>query len=125
MTASSLFDRLGGSNGVRAIVNDILLNHLENPTINKRYLPLLDDEAHKDQVVTHLCHFLEAGIGGPERYAGKSMPDAHRGMNITAEEYMAAIDDIMNALTKNGVDEGSRNEILAILYAIKGEIIRL
>ena len=73
----------------------------------------------------HLCNFLAAGSGGTEQYTGRSMPDAHRGMNIGAGEYMAAIDDIMAALQKHGIDEQSQKDVLAIAFALKGQIINL
>jgi truncated hemoglobin YjbI len=36
-----------------------------------------------DAIRKHLCAFLEAGSGGTAQYTGRSMRDAHRGMNIS------------------------------------------
>ena len=35
----TLFDRLGGREGISVIVNDALENHMNNPNINARFLP--------------------------------------------------------------------------------------
>jgi hemoglobin len=51
------------------------------------------------------------------------MVQAHRGMNIDATEYMAAIDDIMLVLDRHQVDEQSKKDVLAIAYSLKGEIM--
>jgi len=53
------------------------------------------------------------------------MPDAHRGMNISAQEYMAAIDDILGTLEKHRIDEQTRKDVLAIAYSLKDQIIHV
>lgn len=121
----SLYDRLGGADGVRALVEDIVEAHMGNPTIRARFLPYRDSPEHLAAVKHHLCTFLSAGCGGPEQYAGRTMADTHRGMNISEAEYMAALDDILGVLERHGVDEQTRKEILAIAYSLKGEIMHV
>lgn len=123
-TSASLFQRLGGSDGIRSLVDDIVAEHLANPTINKRFLPMTEEPEKLATAKKHLCAFLEMGSGGPQNYTGRSMVDAHRGMNITGEEYLAAIDDIMTVLARHSIDEATRNEMLAIAYSLKPEIMR-
>lgn len=53
------------------------------------------------------------------------MLSAHLGMNINEAEYMAAIDDVLAALDKHGVGSREKEEVLAILYGLKGEILRV
>jgi hypothetical protein len=38
---------------------------------------------------------------------------------------MAAMDDILRALEKNDVDPGTRGEVTAILYSLKGQVLRV
>lgn len=122
---SSLYQRLGGTEGIHDLVDTIVAAHLENPIIAKRYLPLTQDPARMATVRKHLCDFLESGAGGPAQYSGKSMVDAHRGMNISGEEYLAATDDIMGALAKHQIDEATQKDVLGILYSLKPEVMRL
>jgi hemoglobin len=96
-----LFERLGGSPGISVLVEDIVGLHLENPTISARFCPYLEMPDKLQAVKQHLCAFLEAGSGGRAQYTGRSMRDAHRGMNINATEYMAAVDDIVTVLRKH------------------------
>jgi hemoglobin len=35
------------------------------------------------------------------------------------------MDDIVSALSKNAVDEATKNEVIAILYSLKNDIIRV
>lgn len=124
-TPASLYARLGGTPGIRALVDDIVQAHMENPTIKTRFLPYADDPEQLAVIKGHLCAFLEAGSGGPASYEGRSMPDAHRGMNIGEAEYMAAVDDILGVLDRHGIDEETRKDVLAIAYSLKGEIMHL
>lgn len=122
---STLYDRLGAADGIAALVDDIVDAHLNNPVIQARFQPLAEDPARFEQAKGHLRKFLGAGTGGPEAYEGRDMVEAHRGMNVSAAEYMAAMDDIMNTLEAHKVDEQSRKDVLFIAYSIKGEIMHL
>jgi len=117
-----LYNRLGGIKGITAIVDDIVENHMSNPAVNARFLPLKDNPEHFAEVRQHLINFLAAGSGGPEEYTGKDMLSSHTGMNISQGEYMHVIDDIMKALNKNSIDEQTQKDVLAIAYSLKGDI---
>lgn len=121
----TLYERLGGVKGITAIVDDIVEAHMSNPGVKARFLPLKDDPKHFTEVRQHLIEFLAAGSGGPEQYTGKDMLSAHRGMNISEEEYMKVIDDILHALDKNKIDDQTRKDVLAIAYSLKDQMIRV
>lgn len=125
MQSDSLFTRLGATRGIETIVEDIVQAHLENPLIRARFLPIAEEPAKLAAAKQHLCTFLAAGSGGPQAYAGRSMPDAHRGMNISANEYVAAIDDILAVLQRHGIDDETRKDVLAIAWSLKGDIVHV
>lgn len=125
MENQSLFKRLGGSPGIAALVDDVVARHLANPAIGVRFRPVADDPEKFATAKKHLCAFFEMGSGGPAHYTGRSMRDAHRGMNVSEAEYMAAIDDILDALKARGADEATQKDVLAIAYSLKGDIVRL
>lgn len=121
----SLFERLGGRAGINALVEDIVALHMENPIISARFRPYLDTPDKLAITKNHLCTFLESGTGGSAAYEGRDMRSTHRGMNIRAEEYMAALDDILAAMNKRGVDEATQKDVLAIAYSLKGDILHM
>ncbi|MBE7216299.1 group 1 truncated hemoglobin [Shewanella benthica] len=114
----SLYERLGGELKIARIAADIFDTHTTNPTVANRY-----QDSDRERVIKMVTEFLCAGTGGPQDYTGKSMPEAHRCMNINEAEYLAVIDDIMAALDKNEVGELEKQELLMIAYSLKGEII--
>jgi hemoglobin len=118
---TSLYERLGRREGIERITRSVLKNHLANPLIRTRY------ENSKDlaQVERRVVEFFCAGAGGPETYTGKDMRATHRGMNVSEQEFVTVIDDVLAALEENGVDPPTRNEVLAILWSLKNEVIRV
>lgn len=121
MQASSLYDRLGGAQGVAQIVDDVVANHLRNPVVKTRFENARDLEHLKKMAREFFC----AGTGGPEPYTGKDLLAAHKGMNISEQEYLAVVDDIVSALSKNERSEVTIKDVVAILYALKGQVIRV
>ena len=119
--SESLYQRLGGSIGITRIVDDLVAAHLANPAVNARFANVKD----LDHLKRMACEFFCAGAGGPETYTGKDMLAAHKGMNISEQEYLAVMDDVVSAMTKHEIDEGTKGEVVAILYSLKGNIIRV
>lgn len=117
----SLYDRLGRFDGITRIVHDVMDAHLANPLIRTRFEAAQDLDHAKKMAVEFFC----AGCGGPESYTGRDLLVAHKGMNISEQEYMAAMDDILAALAKNDIDPSTRSEVTAVLYSMKGQVIRV
>jgi hemoglobin len=53
------------------------------------------------------------------------MVEAHRGMNISEQEFMAVLDDAMAALEKHGVGQQEKMEVLFILHSMRTEVVRM
>ena len=121
MSASTLYDRLGRRAGIERITRTLIENHLANPVVKTRYANS-DDLA---RVERRAVEFFCAGTGGPENYSGMDMRTTHRGMNVSEQEFVAVLDDAMAALESNGVDATTRGEVLALLWSLKGEVVRV
>ena len=119
----TLFERLGGTAGITAIVDDVIEAHMNNPAINARFKPFQDQPERFAEIRQHTIEFFSAGSGGPVEYKGRDMPTTHQGMNISAAEYMHVIDDIMGVLDKHNIDEESKKDVLAILWSLKQTIM--
>lgn len=120
----SIYERLGAAAGIERLTEDIVEAHMRNPVIKARFAPYRDDPERLAEIKKHVAGFFAAGTGGPAPYRGRSMPETHRGMNISEAEYIATLDDILGVLAVHGIDEETRGEVLAILYSLKGDILR-
>ncbi|WP_026437707.1 group 1 truncated hemoglobin [Acidovorax sp. JHL-9] len=119
--ATTLYQRLGESAGIARLVDDVIAAHLSNPLVKTRYENVKDLERTKKMATEFFC----AGAGGPQAYTGKDMLTVHKGMNISEQEYLAVMDDIVGAMVKHQLDDATKNEVIGILYALKGDIIRV
>lgn len=117
----SLYDRLGRVEGITRIVHDVMQGHLANPLIATRFRA----SQNLDQVELRVVEFFCAGAGGPEQYTGRELLATHRGMNVSEQEFIAAVDDIVRALEKNEVDAATRGEVVGILFSLKDQVLRV
>ncbi|RLD26302.1 MAG: group 1 truncated hemoglobin [Bacteroidetes bacterium] len=120
----TIYEKLGGAEGISDAVDQIVAKHLENDDIKHYFLPLTENPEYFEQFKQHVKDFLGAGTGGGTEYNGRDMVGAHTGLNISEADFLAAIDDILFVLDANKVDRVSRNELLATLYSMKAAVIK-
>jgi hemoglobin len=118
---TSLYEQLGKADGIRRLVDDIMAAHLANPLVKSRFEGV-EDLAHAKQLA---FEFFCAGSGGAEAYTGRDMRQAHRHMNISEQEYLAAMDDFVVAMRKNRIGDDAQKDVIAILFGLKDDIIRV
>jgi hemoglobin len=118
MAKKPLYDRLGGTPAITAVVDDFIGNVAGDARINGRFakanIPRL-----KQQLVDQICE----ASGGPCTYKGASMLDAHRGMKITEAEFSALVEDLVKSLDKFKVPSQEKSELLTALGAMKPQIV--
>ena len=119
----TIYEKIGGAEGVSEIVDEIVAEHLKNENIKHYFEPLAANEEHMNQFKKHVRDFLGVGTGGSEQYQGRDMVGAHKGLKISEADFLYAIDDILLVLDRRKVDRASRNELLATLYSMKSAVI--
>ncbi len=50
---------------------------------------------------------------------------AHRGMNISEQEFMAVLNDILVALQANGIGQREQEELLLANFNLRADIVRV
>lgn len=115
----SLYERIGGEVKARVIVSDIWDNHSANPIVKDRFAG--SDPAYVKQRVFEI--FAAATGATDVKYDGKDMKSAHMGMNISEMEFNAVVDDVLAACASNGIEQQELNEILAILWSVRKDIV--
>jgi hemoglobin len=61
--------------------------------------------------------------GGPQKYSGRSMYEAHKGMKITGPEWEAFMDDLQQSLDKFNVPAQEQAELKAIVESTRADIV--
>lgn len=114
----SLYERLGGTEGITQIANDVVELHLKNPAVAPRFKGA-DPVKLKHGAAT----FFITGTGGPAVYEGKDMLATHKHMNISNREFVAVCEDAVEALAMNGIGQREQEEVLFIFFSMRNEII--
>jgi hemoglobin len=65
-----------------------------------------------------------AASGGPCQYEGRSMREAHRGLNIRNADFNALVEDLVITLDKFGVGEREQRELLTVLGSLRRDVVQ-
>jgi hemoglobin len=136
---TTLFDRLGGQDGINAIIDDFTQRALEDPRVNWqrqgterggffRRNKSVAWNATPENVATlkkHLSQFLALATGGPAEYEGKSIKAAHADMRITNPEFDAVIGDLKASLDKLQIPDQEQKELLSIIESTRPQIVTI
>lgn len=113
---ASLWDRLGGEKAVRPLVKDLIAEAAADPRVNftrgGKYK--LDDKA-KQRLEQTLVELVSEAGGGPLKYTGKNIAEAHAGMKITRDEYNHFTYALARVITKHDVKLKERFELMDLM----------
>ncbi len=124
VTTPSLYERLGGADNIAVVVDDIIergyaseiLN--ANPRIAEAHARF-PKAAYKFKVTLLVCQ----STGGPYKYVGRTMKEAHQHLNVTETEWRELISIVRQSLDKYRVPRKEQDEVIAGLEKTKGEIV--
>jgi hemoglobin len=117
----TLYQRLGGREAIKQVVDDFVANLAADPRVNARFKGL--DAAKMTKLQTDLADQICDLTGGPCAYLGRDMKAVHAGMNITEAEWNATVEDLMKTLNKFKVGPKEQQELLSALGGMKKDIV--
>lgn len=117
-TKPSLYERLGGTGPITAVVGKFVANVAADKRING-YFAKADIPNLKRQLVDQVC----MASGGPCTYTGKDMKTTHKGMKITSAAFTALVEDLVAALDTFNVPEQEKGELLSVLGPMSKDIV--
>ena len=120
----SLYDRLGGTYAIATVVDDFIERLLVNDVLNAN--PAIKEartRVPKAGLKYRVTALVSQVTGGPEKYSGRSMKDAHKRLNITEKEWAAMRAEFKKSLDKFSVPEKEQNELFAIVESTKKDIV--
>jgi hemoglobin len=118
--AQSLYDRLGGKDAIKAVIDEFVGITANDTRINKKFAKTNIDRL-KFELVEQIC----AATGGPCKYTGRDMKTAHKNMGVTEGEFNALVENLVKALDKFNVKDKEKNELLGLLSPMKSDIVEV
>jgi hemoglobin len=115
---ASIFDRIGGQKSVNAAVEIFYGKVIADPIVNG-FFKNTDMKAQRAKQ----AKFLAFVMGGPEKWKGKSMLEAHKGMNLTDEHFGAIAGHLQSTLQELNVPADVIGEIMTIAASTHDDIV--
>src|SRR5215468_625996 len=116
----SLYDRLGGKDSIKAVVDEFVTRVAADTRINQKFA-----KSNIDRVKFELVEQICMASGGPCKYTGLDMKTAHKNMGVTDGEFNALVENLVGALDKFKVGEKEKNELLGKLGPMKSQIVEV
>ena len=114
----ALYHALGGTEGITHVV-DVFLQRINGDARINTLFHNVDHDDLRRLVIEQLC----AATGGPCRYTGRSMEEAHSGLNLTDADFKAFVDDLVAAMNQLKVAKPNQKKLLALLAPMKPQIV--
>lgn len=122
--SKSLYTRLGGLQPISVVVNDFIDVIVVDEILNTN--PAID-AARKVVPAAYLKYHVTAMVcqvtGGPCKYHGRTMKDAHAHLNISEKDWQQMEVLFKSVLDKHGVPEQEQQDLMAIVGSTKAEIV--
>ncbi|MHB1260963.1 MAG: group I truncated hemoglobin [Thermoplasmatota archaeon] len=131
MATKPLFERLGGAFAIAAVVDHFSDNVLANPVVGKKSKNPALREWSMNQTAARMpgLKFMRtlwvcSVSGGPFKYdgAGKPLGNAHKDLNITAEEFDAVAAELARSLAQFKVPKRETDEVMAAFNQQKPDV---
>ena len=113
-----LYDRLGGTPGITAVVEEFVTTTGKDPRIAQFFINA-DIPRLKKLMVEQICQ----NTGGPCHYTGKTMKESHANMHVKGGDFDAFIDDLTKTLAKLNVPARETNEVVTAFQSLETQVV--
>jgi len=119
----SLYERLGGYDGITVFVDD-LLPRLQGDSQLGRFWENRGDDGiarEKQLLIDYLC----SSAGGSMYYTGRDMRTSHKGMKISESDWAAFLDHAGATLKALQVPPQECDELVEFVLSLKDDIVEV
>ena len=119
--ASSLYQRIGHAGGLLWLVNTLYLRVLADPLLMS-YFKHLDDQ-DRQWLRWHMLTLLAVVTGGPTKYQGRDLHEAHADLHITEEAFDQVVWHLQATLQELEIQPQDQQAILAAVQARRDAVV--
>ncbi|WP_041522053.1 group I truncated hemoglobin [Gilvimarinus agarilyticus] len=114
----TLYDRLGGPQGVDAIVYQLLVNISQDDRVIDRF-DGVDIEKFRVGFAQYICSVSHGGCV----YSGDNMQQIHAGHDYTATEFNAIVSNLIDAMEHEKIPTRTQNQLLKRLASSYDDVV--
>jgi hemoglobin len=117
----TLYERLGGYNGISAVVDDFAGRLFTDATVGKYFVGMGTDtrESFKQKNKNLVCNVT----GGPCKVISRPAKTVHAGLGITDAEFNIVVGHLSEALDKYKVPSAEHKQLMAIIATLRKDIV--
>ena len=121
MNQKSLYERLGGYDGITGFANDLLPRLQADSQLDRFWQNRGDDGIAREKQL--LIDYLCASAGGPMYYTGRDMKTSHKGMKISESDWSIFLQHAGATMEALQVPKQECDEIVAFVLSLKADIV--
>lgn len=121
MDQKSLYERLGGYDGITAFTNDLLPRLKADPQLGRFWQNRGDDGVEREHQL--LIDYLCSSAGGPMYYTGRDMKIAHKGMKISDSDWSKFLEHAGATLKALQVPKNECDDVATFVSGLKKDIV--
>ncbi|MEM6429505.1 MAG: group 1 truncated hemoglobin [Deinococcota bacterium] len=117
-TSLTIYEALGGEATFHAAVNELYDRILSDARIN-HYFANTDMNVQRK----HMASFMMMVFGGPNEYLGRTMHDAHQGLQLSEDDFQAVTEHLVGTLQHFEVPQATINGIVSAVASLTPEVV--
>lgn len=121
MNQKSLYERLGGYDGITAFTNNLLPRLQADSQLGRFWQNRGDDGIAREKQL--LIDFLCSSADGPMYYTGRDMKTSHKGMKISESDWSVFLQHAGATMEVLQVPQQECDEIAAFVLSLKDDIV--
>lgn len=114
----SVYEKIGGDGAVDAAVDIFYRKVLSDELISDFF-----ESTDMDQMRAKQKSFLTMAFGGPNKYSGLDMREAHKHMNLNEGHFDAVAGHLVSTLKELTVPQEYIDEIVSIALSVKDDVL--
>jgi len=123
MNQKSLYERLGGYEGITVIVEEFMSRLKGDAQLGRFWQNRGDDGIARENQL--LIDFFCSNAGGSMYYTGRDMKTAHKGMKISESDWSILTGHCAATMEAVKASQKECDEVVAFLSSFKNEIVEV
>jgi len=121
MSDKSLYERLGGYDGITGFVDDLLPRLQSDMQLGRFWENRGSDGIAREKQL--LIDYLCSNAGGPAYYTGRNMKLSHVGMNISESDWLIFMGHAGDTMRVLNIPKEECDDVAAFVLSLKDDIV--
>jgi hemoglobin len=121
MSEKSLYDRLGGYDGITGFVNNLLPRLQSDELLGRFWKNRGEDGIEREKQL--LIDFFCENAGGSVYYTGRDMKLSHKGMKISESDWSIFLGHAGDTLTALNVSKQECDDVVTFVLSLKDDMV--